>query len=269
MKRKGLALVASLGLGIVSASLMAQDRPQQRKAGAPPAVRQSSLPQKSQPRVPNTYGIGTSYYRLPASAFTSVATTVDPYTDAYYTDFSSYYFRRYGTAANSWFIGTAQLPSGAKLDSLELDGCGGAGGGELSVEVYDCDYAGDCGATGPVATFNATAGCGADSFDVSGLNLVVDNFNNEFVFKIATGPTDGSANFAGIILGYHLQVSPAPVLATFPDVPTSDFGFQYVEALVASGITGGCGGGLYCPDSPVTRRQMAIFIAKALGLHWQ
>ncbi len=47
-----------------------------------------------------------------------------------------------------------------------------------------------------------------------------------------------------------------------------DFGFQYVEALVASGITGGCGSGSYCPDNPVTRRQMAIFLAKALGLHW-
>ena len=25
---------------------------------------------------------------------------------------------------------------------------------------------------------------------------------------------------------------------------------------------------VYCPDSFVTRRQMAIFIAKALGLQW-
>jgi hypothetical protein len=48
----------------------------------------------------------------------------------------------------------------------------------------------------------------------------------------------------------------------------SDFGFQYIEALAASGITGGCGGGNFCPDSPVTRRQMAIFVAKALGLSY-
>ncbi len=66
---------------------------------------------------------------------------------------------------------------------------------------------------------------------------------------------------------WRRQVSPAPATSTFNDVPASDFGFQYVEALVASGITGGCGGGNYCPDNPVTRRQMAIFIAKALGLH--
>lgn len=45
-------------------------------------------------------------------------------------------------------------------------------------------------------------------------------------------------------------------------------GFQYIEALVSSGITGGCGGGNFCPDAAVTRRQMAIFLAKELGLHW-
>ena len=56
--------------------------------------------------------------------------------------------------------------------------------------------------------------------------------------------------------------------ATFGDVPTGHAQFQFVEALVASGITVGCGGGKYCPDAAVTRRQMAKFLAKALGLNW-
>ena len=34
------------------------------------------------------------------------------------------------------------------------------------------------------------------------------------------------------------------------------------------GITGGCAGGNYCPDNFVTRRRMAVFLAKALGLNW-
>jgi hypothetical protein len=38
--------------------------------------------------------------------------------------------------------------------------------------------------------------------------------------------------------------------------------------MTASGITAGCAGGLHCPGSPVTRDQMAVFLAKALGLHW-
>jgi S-layer family protein len=64
---------------------------------------------------------------------------------------------------------------------------------------------------------------------------------------------------AGAVLGYKLQVSPAPANATFGDVPTSHPFFQFVEALAKSGITGGCGGGNYCPDNPVTRGQMAVF----------
>ena len=81
------------------------------------------------------------------------------------------------------------------------------------------------------------------SADISGLGIVVDNFSGEIVLRVATDANDGSNNFAGVIIGYKLQVSPAPAVATFNDVPTSDFGFQYIEALVASGITGGTGGG--------------------------
>ena len=44
--------------------------------------------------------------------------------------------------------------------------------------------------------------------------------------------------------------------------------FYGIEALAASGITAGCAGGNYCPEANLTRRQMAIFLAKALGLHW-
>jgi len=36
--------------------------------------------------------------------------------------------------------------------------------------------------------------------------------------------------------------------------------------LYASGITSGCSPTLYCPDAPVTREQMASFLARALHL---
>jgi plastocyanin len=40
----------------------------------------------------------------------------------------------------------------------------------------------------------------------------------------------------------------------------------YIEALVAEGITTGCGEELFCPDEPVTRGQMAAFLNRALPL---
>jgi S-layer homology domain len=74
--------------------------------------------------------------------------------------------------------------------------------------------------------------------------------------------------FGGVRITWKRRVSDPPPAPTFGDVPETDFGFVYVEALAASGITGGCGGGNYCPNANLTRRQMAIFLAKALGLHW-
>ena len=79
---------------------------------------------------------------------------------------------------------------------------------------------------------------------------------------------DNTTSFNGVRLKWKRQVSPAPGTATFGDVPTTHLFFQYVEALAASGITSGCGGGNFCPDAAVTRGQMAVFLAKALGLHW-
>jgi hypothetical protein len=63
-------------------------------------------------------------------------------------------------------------------------------------------------------------------------------------------------------------ISNPPAAATFNDVPTGHPFFRYVEALADAGITGGCGGGSYCPNSPLTRGQMAVFLSSALGLNW-
>ena len=53
--------------------------------------------------------------------------------------------------------------------------------------------------------------------------------------------------------------------AAFPDVPVSHPFYTFIGKLSARGVTGGCGGGNYCPASTVTREQMAAFIIRALG----
>jgi len=50
---------------------------------------------------------------------------------------------------------------------------------------------------------------------------------------------------------------------SFPDVPTSHLYYAFVENIFHNGVTGGCGGGNYCPSNPVTRAQMAVFLLKA------
>ncbi len=49
-------------------------------------------------------------------------------------------------------------------------------------------------------------------------------------------------------------------------MPTSHFAAGFIERLAQLGITAGCGGGNYCPDDPVTRAQMAVFIVVAWNL---
>jgi S-layer homology domain len=79
---------------------------------------------------------------------------------------------------------------------------------------------------------------------------------------------DGSIKLRQVRLLFARQVSPAPAVASFGDVPTDHVFFQFIEALADSNITAGCGSGNFCPDAALTRGQMAVFLAKALGLHW-
>ena len=51
--------------------------------------------------------------------------------------------------------------------------------------------------------------------------------------------------------------------STFIDVPPSHIYFTYVETLAANGVTGGCHDNYYCPDAPVTRAEMAVFLLKS------
>ena len=50
----------------------------------------------------------------------------------------------------------------------------------------------------------------------------------------------------------------------FADVPCPSQYADWIEAMAAEGITGGCGGGNFCPQDSVRRDQMAPFLLKAV-----
>jgi len=52
----------------------------------------------------------------------------------------------------------------------------------------------------------------------------------------------------------------------FSDVPTTHWAAAWIRQLAAEGITGGCGTNLYCPEGPVTRAQMAVFLVRTFNL---
>jgi glucose/arabinose dehydrogenase len=64
---------------------------------------------------------------------------------------------------------------------------------------------------------------------------------------------------------------PAPTFQRFADVDSSRMGYAFIEKLASLGITQGCGRNgqgqlLFCPDDPVTREQMAVFLIRAFGV---
>ena len=67
---------------------------------------------------------------------------------------------------------------------------------------------------------------------------------------------------------YGSNYSPPSAAGIFSDVPADHWAEDWIEKLYDEGITGGCGTSplRYCPDSPVNRAQMAVFLVKTFGL---
>ena len=59
---------------------------------------------------------------------------------------------------------------------------------------------------------------------------------------------------------------PACTSNPFADVACPSTFANWIQQLVAESVTGGCGSGAYCPGTPVTRGQMAVFLVKTFGL---
>ena len=214
--------------------------------------------------VPPPASFGTTQYSV-TSVFAAALTglgTLDPIA----TNFNYY---RYFTGGSKEFIGSVSIPEGVIIDFIGLNNCDTAGG---SFTVHLADSTGAAFFDIGHFTTSAHANCeveynSANAFGYSypmnaGHNLEIAMTQN------AAAPTDGSAGVQSVEVWWRRVVSPAPAMSDFADVPTSSPQFQFIEALFQAGITAGCGGGNYCPDNPVTRGQMAVFLAKALGLNW-
>ena len=224
---------------------------------------------------PTTYGTAaTSYLTIFDTQFAPLDSTVT------YDDLGNGATRasRYATGGSGAFIAAANLPNGALITALEVDACDSNGGGSHVVGLLgSCDIFGNnCALIGNqvLSVSNPITPCAQISEDLNSVNYTVNNLTGRVFVEVVTQSGDNTNSISGALVGYKLQVSPGPGVATFNDVPLSDFGFQFVEAFAAAGITVGCTSNppftppVFCPDRNVTRREMAIFFAKALGLQF-
>jgi len=159
------------------------------------------------------------------------------------------------------------LPQGALITGVYFDYYDADATYDLSSDVYELDRFAMNTVLASLAS-SGSAGLGRTSAVVSPPWVVNNGDNGYAVFVQAPASASTGLAWRGVRVRYTLQVSPAPTVATFSDVPTDYWAFQYIEALKASGITQGVTPTTYEPESSVTRAQMAVFLAKALGLHW-
>jgi hypothetical protein len=211
----------------------------------------------------DTYGASDTAYVVGAYDF-------EAYSSA--STFSgSSYGDRFFTSAGGFFQAPVNLPNGAVITRIEIQGCDTNAGSNLAGLLYSGTTISGTQSQilhGALST-SGTPGCGFFSANF-GTPATVTNQTRTYFIEVSFGAaTDGSVRFSAVRLFYHLQVSPAPATATFPnDVPTTHPFFRFVEAMAASGLTGGCSAGSFCPNDPVTRGQLSVFLAVALGLHF-
>jgi hypothetical protein len=160
------------------------------------------------------------------------------------------------------------LPAGAVIESIGVNTATTVLV-PLSFSLYFRDH---LGGTADLGSYSipAHADFATDYFDIPDVQIQ-GNKDRAYVIVVRTPRvlSDVYAQFLGYVeVRWRRSVSDPPAAPTFGDVPPSHPFYPFIEALAKSGVTGGCGGGNYCPDSPLTRGQMAVFLSKALCLHW-
>lgn len=163
------------------------------------------------------------------------------------------------------------LPDGTRVIGYELQYCRSEASPGIIMGGLDerCETESEC--------YIAPTGLGVDT-TVTGDQVgcfrslvwdgrpAVDNMRKLYYADLQFTAKDGAMSIMAFRVYYRNATPPRPVSPTFSDVPASDPGFPFIEALHAAGLTAGCGGGKFCPDGPVTRRQMAVFLAGAVPL---
>ena len=217
---------------------------------------------------PNFWGTGTNFLFVNAEEFQE-----DSYAslDWRVHGFGFWYFVGSGFAEA---YAPVRLPTGSLVTGMTIIYRDYSGTWDVEVRLQKnwVTAAGDVGDTlvGSPATSSGAPGIMATWVDIDPdytIQYVDGSTAQSYTLRLSMVAT-GDMALRGVIIGWNRQVSAAPLAATFADVPTDYWAFQHIEALAASGITVGCGGGNFCPDGQLTRDQMAVFLAKALGLHW-
>jgi hypothetical protein len=122
---------------------------------------------------------------------------------------------------------------------------------------------------GDTFTYSFCGGTDDGVFSITGSVLKtasVFDFEIKSSYSICIRSTDGGG--LSTTKAFTVTVNNLVDTQTFEDVPSTYWAWQFIERLYNAGITGGCSTSPlnYCPESEVTRAQMAVFLER--GLHY-
>jgi hypothetical protein len=216
------------------------------------------------PSTPSNFGPGESVLSIGAVSFVVL--------DSFQGYANNLDGSKFATGTSARLGAAMNLPTGAVIDVFEFEVYDNDPSNTIEVNAFVCS--GNPAGT-PCTSLGLTFVSGTPGWTYAAIfpspsPTTIDNNFNQYFVQVALPGDGGITMLRRVEVFYHLQVSPAPLTATFTDVPTSDFGFQFIEAFNAAGITVGCNSSppMFCPDRNVTRREMAVFFAKALGLYF-
>jgi hypothetical protein len=247
----GRLLVASLLTLVVSSRVLGGEIAGSREIAKSPDRLETT---RSRPKA---YGIQDyTITVVPAIAFLPASEG-----QTYFTSGSLGRFGPTSTVVN--FYASIDLPAGAVVDYIGLNSLTDAPNA-IGVAMYQRF---ENGFLDTLAELGSTAHDWGTDYNSSPLDRPITVVNLPKIIHVQQGNFPTQQFFGHVEVWWRREVFD-PFTVSFNDVPADHPFRQFIGALAASGITVGCGNGNFCPNDPLTRGQMAVFLAKALGLHW-
>jgi photosystem II stability/assembly factor-like uncharacterized protein len=132
------------------------------------------------------------------------------------------------------------------LSATSQSFAGGGGNGSITIT------------TSPACSWTAVSNSNFINITFGGAGTGPGTVNYAVAANTGTTIREGNITVAGQTFKVYQGID-------FLDVPANDPFYTLIGKLSARGITVGCGNGNYCPNQPVTREQMAVFIIRARG----
>jgi hypothetical protein len=209
-----------------------------------------------------TYNLNPSDFQPSQGAWSSAVRVSDSY----------YHVASGSSLVNFW--APLHLPDGAVIKSVTIYYHDSYPSEDPIAELSRFNAAGTQDAIASISFPNFSGGFHTILHNVAPAEATVNNDSYHYSFLMvlrrSVGDPSEEHRLIRVRIRYVRQVSPGPFFPSFDDVPTNHPYYKHIEALLASGITSGCQTvpPLYCPSAFITRGEMAVFLAKALGLHW-